>query len=352
MGQSNKRGTGWEFVHVAVDDASRLAYTELLADERKESAVAFTTRAIDWFARHGVSVERIMSDNGSAYQSFAFRDLLAARGIRHKRTRPSTPRTNGKAERFIQTSLLERIYAHPFATAADRAAAMCPWIDTYNASRPHSAPGRKVADCATGDWWTLFRSPDFDRLVKHAIADSPTLEAAKAMLAEARESVTEAMGALYPQVNFNASIAPVKVSASTSGLTPSEAPFPPNFNLFQVGPTVSYALDIFGGTRRRTEQQSAMAEYQRDKFDAAYLTLGGNTASLPIQVAAVRAQVNAIGHNLSIDPRNLELVRIERDDQQLSVAKHALAVLVGRASGNWSPPDFDLSTLTLGSAAT
>jgi transposase InsO family protein len=146
-GQSNRRaagrGLGWEFVHVAVDDASRLAYTELLPDERKESAVAFTARAIGWFAHHGVTVERVMSDNGSAYKSFAFRDLLAERGIKHKRTRPYTPRTNGKAERFIQTSLREWAYAQPFQTSAERAAAMLPWITEYNRNRPHSALGGK-----------------------------------------------------------------------------------------------------------------------------------------------------------------------------------------------------------------
>jgi transposase InsO family protein len=142
-GQSNRRsvgrGLGWEYVHVAVDDASRLAYTELLPTERKDSAVAFTARAIDWFAEHRVIVERIMTDNGSAYKSFAFRDLLAERGIKHKRTRPYTPRTNGKAERFIQTNLREWAYAQPFHSSADRAAAMPLWIDTYNRSRPHSA---------------------------------------------------------------------------------------------------------------------------------------------------------------------------------------------------------------------
>ena len=138
-GQSNKRGTGWEFLHVAIDDASRLAYTELLPDERKESAVAFTRRALAWFARHGVKVERVMSDNGSAYKSFAFRDLLAGCGIRHKHTRPYTPRTNGKAERFIQTSLREWAYAQPFHSSAERARAMRPWINTYNHHRPHSA---------------------------------------------------------------------------------------------------------------------------------------------------------------------------------------------------------------------
>ncbi len=142
-GQSNGRGTGWEYVHVAVDDASRLAYTELLPDERKESAIGFTARAVDWFAGHRVTVERIMSDNGSAYRSFAFPDLLTARGIKHKRTRPYTPRTNGKAERFIQTSLREWAYAQPFRTSLDRAAAMLPWITEYNSIRPHSALGGK-----------------------------------------------------------------------------------------------------------------------------------------------------------------------------------------------------------------
>jgi transposase InsO family protein len=142
-GQSRKRGTGWEYVHVAVDDASRLAYTELLPDERKESAVAFTTRAIDWFTRHGVMVERIMTDNGSAYRSHAYRDLLSRRAIKHRRTRPYTPRTNGKAERFIQTSLREWAYAQPFESSAARHAAMLPWLTDYNTDRPHSALGGK-----------------------------------------------------------------------------------------------------------------------------------------------------------------------------------------------------------------
>jgi transposase InsO family protein len=138
-GQSNKRGTGWEYLHVAIDDASRLAYTEVLANQRKDSAVAFTRRALAWFGRHGITVERLMSDNGSAYRSFAFRDLLAAQGIKHKRTRPYTPRTNGKAERFIQTSLREWAYAQAFPTSAARIAAMPSWINSYNHDRPHSA---------------------------------------------------------------------------------------------------------------------------------------------------------------------------------------------------------------------
>jgi transposase InsO family protein len=126
-------------LHVAIDDASRLAYSEILPSERKESAVAFTGRALAWFKRFGVSVERIMTDNGSAYRSFAFRDRLSARGIKHKRTRPYTPRTNGKAERFIQTSLREWAYANAYQTSAQRTGALKPWLTGYNTTRSHSA---------------------------------------------------------------------------------------------------------------------------------------------------------------------------------------------------------------------
>lgn len=156
-GQSNKRGTGWEHLHVAIDDHSRLAYTELLPDEKKESALGFLARALAWYERHGVTVEGVMTDNGSAYKSHAFRDALAAKAITHKRTRPYTPRTNGKAERFIQTSLREWAkpakgsdrrsllewlaegYATPFESSAERARAMPAWLCDYNRNRPHSA---------------------------------------------------------------------------------------------------------------------------------------------------------------------------------------------------------------------
>jgi transposase InsO family protein len=137
-GQSSKRGTGWEFLHVAIDDASRLAYSEILPSERKESAVAFTRRALTWFKSFGVSVERVMTDNGSAYKSFAFRDVLAEHGVRHKRNRPYTPRTNGKAERFIQTSLREWAYASAYNTSAQRTNALRPWLTGYNTHRTHS----------------------------------------------------------------------------------------------------------------------------------------------------------------------------------------------------------------------
>ena len=140
-GQSNKRGTGWEALHVAIDDNSRLAYTEILPDEKKTSATDFLERALRFFEHHGIRVERVMTDNGSAYKSFLFRDALKARGIVHKRTRPYTPRTNGKAERFIQTSLREWIYATAFETSASRTAAMPAWLYDYNTTRPHAALG-------------------------------------------------------------------------------------------------------------------------------------------------------------------------------------------------------------------
>ena len=137
--RDRRRGAGWEYVHVCIDDASRLAYSEVLPDERKDSAVGFLERALGWFAGHGVTVERVMTDNGSAYRSEAFRAAVATAGLKHKRTRPYTPRTNGKAERFIQTSLREWAYARPYASSQERSTALMPWLDHYNTERPHTA---------------------------------------------------------------------------------------------------------------------------------------------------------------------------------------------------------------------
>lgn len=133
------RGAGWDFVHVAVDDATRLAYVEVLPDERKASTTAFLLRALRWFRSHGIEVERIMTDNGSAYRSRRFRKALRWLDIRHIYTRPYTPKTNGKAERFIQTLLREWAYglAHPSSDA--RNADLPRWLDWFNRSRSHSA---------------------------------------------------------------------------------------------------------------------------------------------------------------------------------------------------------------------
>jgi transposase InsO family protein len=132
------RGAGWDYLHVAIDDASRLAYTEILPDERQEAATGFLIRALCWFERHGVTVARVMTDNGSAYISRLFRDICAAAELRHIRTRAYTPRTNGKAERFIQSSLREWAYARVYQTSSERTAAMPGWLDAYNLTRRHA----------------------------------------------------------------------------------------------------------------------------------------------------------------------------------------------------------------------
>jgi transposase InsO family protein len=131
-------GIGWEHLHVAIDDASRLAYTEVLASLGQEDATAFLGRALGWFERLGVKVQRVMTDNGSAYRSKLFAKALHVAGARHIRTRPYTPRTNGKAERFIQTSLREWAYAKPYASSDERNRAIAAWIDGYNLARPHA----------------------------------------------------------------------------------------------------------------------------------------------------------------------------------------------------------------------
>ena len=149
-------GRGWDFLHVCVDDASRLAYTEILPSEGQADTTAFLERALAWLGRHGVSVERVMTDNGSAYRSKLFAKALHQAGARHVRTRPYTPRTNGKAERFIQTSLREWAYARPYASSAERTQAIGPWTDTYNLGRPHSGikgltPWQKVNNLLGND---------------------------------------------------------------------------------------------------------------------------------------------------------------------------------------------------------
>jgi len=132
-------GIGWEYVHVAVDDHSRVAYVEVLADQLGVSCAAFLHRAVAWFAARGITVRRVMSDNGSGYRSRAFRGVCVAQAVRHIRTRPYTPRTNGKAERFIQTLQREWAYARPYHSSSTRRAALRPWVRYYNQQRPHAS---------------------------------------------------------------------------------------------------------------------------------------------------------------------------------------------------------------------
>lgn len=136
---NRKRGIGWEYLHVAIDDASRLAYTEILPSENGDACAAFLARAGAWFRRFGVPVARVMTDNAFAYtHSRRFQATLASLGARHITTRPYRPCTNGKAERFIQTALREWLYASAYATSDQRTADMPAWLHWYNHHRPHA----------------------------------------------------------------------------------------------------------------------------------------------------------------------------------------------------------------------
>jgi len=131
-------GAGWEFVHVCIDDHSRLGCAEIMPDEKKESAIAALKAAITWYAGLGITVERVMTDNGSCYRSKAFNKTCAALGVRHIFTKPYTPKTNGKAERFIQSSLREWAYARAYQTSSQRAEELPHWLHHYNWHRPHA----------------------------------------------------------------------------------------------------------------------------------------------------------------------------------------------------------------------
>ena len=137
--QSRSRGVGWEFVHVCIDDASRIAYAEIKKDERKGSAVAFLKAAVAYYAKLGVRVERVMTDNGSCYRSRAFAKACKRLALKHIRTRPYTPKTNGKAERFIQTALREWAYAKAYDHSDQRGAHLPVWLHRYNWHRPHGS---------------------------------------------------------------------------------------------------------------------------------------------------------------------------------------------------------------------
>jgi NodT family efflux transporter outer membrane factor (OMF) lipoprotein len=227
------------------------------------------------------------------------------------------------------------------------------------------AVGKKISN----DWWQLFHSSRLESVLEEAIAGSQTLAAAKATLAQAQQGVLQAAGALYPQVDLAAGAQRQRVNFAAIG-EPVEGPI---INLFNIGPTVSYSVDVFGRYRRQVEEQQALAEYQAWELDAAYLTLTGNAATQAFQIASVRAQIAAVQTIIADDERNLGLVQTELRAgeatqidvqsaqsqlaadrtllpplrQQLSVARHALSVLSGRAPGDWMPPDFDLAEFTL-----
>jgi transposase InsO family protein len=132
-------GAGWEYVHIAIDDASRIAFAQVMPDEKKESATAFLKAALTYYQSLGVTVARVMTDNGGCYKAFDFRDACRDLGLKHIRTRPYTPKTNGKAERFIQSALREWAYAQPYTHSDHRTAELPRWLHRYNWHRPHGS---------------------------------------------------------------------------------------------------------------------------------------------------------------------------------------------------------------------
>jgi len=136
--------TGWEYVHIAIDDATRLAYAEVLPDEKATTAIRFLRRAVAFYKRHGMQVQELLTDNGSAYRSAVHAIACRALAIRHLRTRPRRPQTNGKAERFIRTMLAGWAYGAIYRNSAERTAALDGWLWTYNHRRPHQAIGRQT----------------------------------------------------------------------------------------------------------------------------------------------------------------------------------------------------------------
>jgi transposase InsO family protein len=141
--RTRSRGVGWEYVHICIDDATRLAYVEVLEDEKAAAAVGFLRRAVAHFRAYGIQVERVMTDNGSCYRAVVHALACKALGIKHLRTRPYRPRTNGKAERFIRTLLGGWAYAAIYGTSEERRTALAGWLDYYNRRRPHGSLGHQ-----------------------------------------------------------------------------------------------------------------------------------------------------------------------------------------------------------------
>ena len=219
------------------------------------------------------------------------------------------------------------------------------------------------------EWWRLFRSPPLDAVVKEALAGNPTIAQARSTLVSAREQVVAAAGGLLPQVDIAAGVGRQAVNVEVSGVSRSAIPV----NVFSIGPTVSYALDVFGGLKRQVEAQQAQADVGEYQLAAAYLSLSGNVALEAITVAGLRGQIETVETILADDQKNVDLVKTAQAGgtasmvdvtqaqsqlandrtllpplrQQLSVANHALAVYVGKTPATWSPPEFDLTALTL-----
>ena len=260
---------------------------------------------------------------------------------------------------------------HPPATPTDL---------TFTApdEQPVTEQDIKLGERIEGEWWDLFGSRDLSAVVKQATESNRTVASAEAKLSQAREAVAAASGGLLPQADLAAAASRQKVSLAAfgfngaSGFGPPGGSLPP-FSLFTLGPSVSYALDIFGGTRRTIEQRAAEADNKAFLVDAAYLTVSGNAVAAALTMASIASQLKQVDAIIAEDERTLALVRSARAagavsnvdvlsaesqlandrtltaplKQQLSVARHALALLVGATPGSWTPPAFDLEALTL-----
>ena len=232
-------------------------------------------------------------------------------------------------------------------------------------SEQHVVPGEQLRS----DWWRLFQSDALDRVVERALAGNRTLVAAAATLAQSQELAAAQAGTLYPQVGVTAAIGRQKYGAEFLGSSPK----PPAFTYFAVGPTISYALDYTGGVARSVEQQYALADYQRQQLHAAYLAVTGTAVMQALKIASLRAQIATVEVLLGQDRENLKLVQtafdagsVSRVDivsansqlasdatlspplrQELSLARHALAIVLGQAPANAALPEFDLANLEL-----
>jgi NodT family efflux transporter outer membrane factor (OMF) lipoprotein len=221
-----------------------------------------------------------------------------------------------------------------------------------------------------GNWWSEFRAPGLDSVVDQAIADNQDIAAARARVAEAQESVKAATGALLPQLSLGANATNTKYGPALIG--PSGFVIP-TFTAYTAGPNASFPTDLFGGGRRLVEQKAALAEYRQYELEAAHLTLEGNVVAQAFAMAASRAEVAAVQNVIDSDGQNVRLVetavgfgsgtqtqlvaaqsQLANDrtlmpalHQQLAASRHALAILVGKAPAEWSPPDFALKDFAL-----
>ena len=241
-----------------------------------------------------------------------------------------------------------------------------PDVDRYGSEAipddPHLALGREIA----AEWWTLFRSPDLDRLLAQAVAANPTLAAARATLMQARENTNAAVGGLFPEIDATAGASRERSARLREGRNVGSD----TANLYSLGVGVSYALDVFGGVRRTIEREDALADAQHFELAAAYLTLTGNAVTQAVAIASLRAQIAASEQIVADDEQNLALVQRKLDAgkaarsdvltaqtqlaadaallpplrQQLAAARHALAVIAGELPARYAAPEFELAS--------